>query len=416
MKYLKKFETFKFLEESFEDNFPKTISIYTSGGSYTLIKSDFTREVDIIRCSYWHNSAQDGNISKDGEPDLLMFDIHFLRNANGLKTHIDITYGDKMVSEFSIEALERPNKVKVHLYNGFNSKIDSDTQFGFQNKTILDLVKLFNIFNSDYRLEKEDLSFIDKYPDSYKEPKRKVSDSNKEYFNEIKPFSFPTSTQKGNEYALSQGKKVLVINNSEAPENRYLANVLRYLQLRGINHIVASSPEELKEILKNNKISSVISTGSERRVSDDWTNKMNWIVLKKLKCPFLGICFGFQSLCRLYGSELESGSFTHDYVKLHGLKPNLIFKNVNLDSHQFSVSFNDFPKNCPKNFNVICKIKGKIAGVANEFEKKYGLLFHPEDVEQTWKILDNFIALSDIESVEQDALKKGNFNRFNTGG
>ena len=412
MKYLKTFESFKFLEESFEDNFPNKISIYTSGGAYELIKADFTREVDIIRCSYWHNTATDGNVSKDGEPDLLMFDIHFINTENGLKTHVDITYGDKMVSEFSIE---KPNKIRIHLYNGFNSKFDHDSQFGFQNKSILDLVKLFNKFDSDYKLEKEDLSFIDKYPDSYKEPQRTVSDSDSKYFKEEIPFKFPISSQKGNEYSLSQGRKVLVINNSTPPENRYLANVLRYLQVRGINHVVASTPEELKEILKTNKISSVISTGSEKRVSDDWTNKMNWIVFKKLKCPFLGICFGFQSLCRFYGSELNSGTFTHDYVKLHGLKSNLIFKNVDFDSHQFSVSFNDFPKNSPKNFNVICKIKGKIAGVANEFEKKYGLLFHPEDVEQTWKILDNFISLSDTESVEQDALKKGNFNRFNIG-
>lgn len=413
MKYLKKFETFKFLEESFEDNFPNKINIYTSNGAYELVKSDFTREVDIIRCSYWQNTAADGNVSRDGEPDLLMFDIHFLNNENGLKTHVDITYGDKMVTEFSIEA---QNKIKIHLYNGFNSKFDSDSQFGFQNKSILDLVKLFNKFNSQYKLEKEDLKFLDKYPDSYKEPQSMVSDTERKYFSEIKPFKYPISSQKGNEYALSQGKKVLVVNNSEAPENRYLANVLRYLQVRGINHVVASTPEELKEILKNNKISSIISTGSERRVSDDWTNKMNWIVLKKLKCPFLGICFGFQSLCRLYGSQLESGSFTHDYVKLHAVNKNLLFDNVDIQNTQFSVSFNDFPKDCPKNFNVICKIKGKIAGVANEFEKKYGLLFHPEDVEQTWKILDNFIALSDTESVEQDALKKGNFNRFNTGG
>jgi len=406
MKYLKTFETFKFLEESFEQNFPQKISIYTSNGAYELIKADFTREIDIIRCSYWHNTASNGNVTKDGEPDLLIFDIHFTNNDRGLKTIVHITYGDNMVSDFSIEA---PNEVKVNLYNGFNSKLDSDTQFGFQNETLLNLVKLFNKFDHNYKLEKSDFSFIDKYPDSY-EPIESVPDSGKKYFKEEKPFRFPISSQKASDYPLTQGKKVLIINNSEPPENRYLANVLRYLQTRGINHIVASTPEELKEILKTNKISSVISTGSEKRVNDDWTNKMNFEVLKKLTCPFLGICFGFQSLCRFYGSELESGTFTHDYVNLHGIKPNLLFKNVDLDSHQFSVSFNDFPKTCPKGFGIICKIKGKISGVANELEKKYGLLFHPEDIESTWKILDNFIALSDTESIEQDAIKKGRFN------
>jgi GMP synthase-like glutamine amidotransferase len=272
------------------------------------------------------------------------------------------------------------------------------------------LCKLFNKFSESYQITKEDLTFIDKYPDSYTEPIDSVPDSGTKYFKQDIAFKFPISSQKSNDYPLTQGSKLLVVDNTSAPENRYLGNVLKYLQTRGINHIVASTYDELKSILKTNKISSVISTGSEKRVNDDSTNEMNFMVLKKLKCPFLGICFGFQSLCKYYGSELDSGSFTHDYENLHAIRPNLLFKNVDMNSHQFSVSFNDFPKKCPKGFKVICKVNGKIAGIANEFERKYGLLFHPEDIEATWKILDNFIALSDTTSIEQDAIKRGRFN------
>jgi len=40
---------------------------------------------------------------------------------------------------------------------------------------------------------------------------------------------------------------------------------------------------------------------------------------------------------------------------------------------------------------------------------------HKDYVDLYFGLKDNFISLSDTESVEQDALKKGNFNRFNIG-
>jgi anthranilate/para-aminobenzoate synthase component II len=204
----------------------------------------------------------------------------------------------------------------------------------------------------------------------------------------------------------------LVINNSTPPENRFLKNVLRYLQIRGLNHIIASNIDELKSILKTNKISAVISTGSEKRVIDETVNEMNYLALKKLKCPFLGICFGFQSLAKWAGSNIATGDFTHDNINLQDLKYNSIFRDFDFTNQQFSVSFNDYPENCPDNYKVICKIEGKIAGIANEVEKNWGVLFHPEDIESTWGILDNFILLSNSEREEQDAIKKGNFNKL----
>lgn len=406
MKYLKTFEMFRFLSEDFENNFPEKIKIFTSNGSYELVRADFTREINVIRCSYWHNTAADGNVSHDGEPDLLMFDIYFFNNENGMKTHVNITYGDNMVSEFSIEA---PNKIIINHYNGFNSKLDRETQFGFEDSTIKDLVNLINKFDETYDVNPEHLKFIDKYPDSYKAPKSSVPDSNVSYYDDEIKYNFPTATQKWNEYPLSQGKKVLIINNSRPPENRYLNNILRYLQLRGINNIIASTPDELRKIIRNNKISAVISSGSENNVTDEHTNEMNYIALKNLKCPFLGICFGFQSLARIYGSTILSGDFNHDNIILQDVKYNSLFKNIDLEKQQFSISFHDYPENCPKGFKVVCKIDGKISGIADELNKKWGFLFHPEDLEATWKIMDNFIELSNNRNKEQKAIKKGVF-------
>jgi GMP synthase-like glutamine amidotransferase len=409
MRWIKTFEKFRFLKEEFEDNFPESIKIYTENGSFELVKSDFTREIDVIRCSYWHNTAIDGRVWHDGEPDLLMFDIHFHRNEKGLKTLIDITYGDKMVSEFSIQA---PNEIQVILYNGFNSKLDRETQFGFEDETLKDICNLINKFSEEYKVKVEDLTFIDKYPDSYVLPEPSVPDSGGRFFKPDVISALNPRTQKSGEYPLSQGAKILIINNSTPPENRYLNNLLRYFQANGINHIIASNIQELKVILKDNIISSVISTGSEKRVDDDGANEMTHYILKRLKCPFLGICFGFQSLAKWAGSKIATGDFTHDNINLEELKFNSLFKDFDLTNQQFSVSFNDYPEDCPENYSVICKIEGKIGGIANEIEKNWGVLFHPEDIQSTWSILDNFVALCDSEGQEQKALKRGNFNKL----
>jgi hypothetical protein len=56
-----------------------------SGGSYELVLGDVTREIDILRVPYSHNTLEDvdGDITADGEPDILEFDLHFFRKELG---------------------------------------------------------------------------------------------------------------------------------------------------------------------------------------------------------------------------------------------------------------------------------------------------------------------------------------------
>ncbi len=107
MKYIIGIKETLVYDEEVVKIFPEKIDIYTSDGNYTLKKADITREVDIIRASYYQNTS-DGNVTKDGDPDTCVFDIHFVKNNNGFKTIVNITYGDQMKSEFSIEA---PNNI-----------------------------------------------------------------------------------------------------------------------------------------------------------------------------------------------------------------------------------------------------------------------------------------------------------------
>ena len=403
---IKRFESHKFVMEDIKNIFPNILKIYSSTGNYELELGDFTREGNIIRADYYHNTYEEtGDALQDGEPNLLVFDLHFVNNKNGLKVITDITYGDSMKYSFSVEA---PNQVTISHYNGIDSLLDSDTQFGFEDESIDSLVELFNNFSESYQLTKEDFTFLDKYPDTFNpEELEEVPDTKIKYFSKEKNLVLPTNSEKPGEAALSHGKKILVINNSLAPKNRYLLNILKYLQLRGLNNVVVSNEKELEDVLKKYKISCVISSGSDKRVKDDDSRRMTEIALDSLKCPFLGICFGFQTLAKYCGSEIGSEEFTHKNKKIERTK-HFLFNGLKYDN-QFSFSFNDFPVNCPNGFEVICKVDGKIAGIGDDINKRYGILFHPEDIEHTYKVLDNFIELTDKQKVEQDKLKLGKF-------
>ena len=82
-----------------------------------------------------------------------------------LRLNIDITYGDAMVSGFTIE---EPNKVEAHHYTGIDSMHEEETFFHFNDKTLEELVEFFNRFSDRYRLTKDDFKFLDSDPNSYK--------------------------------------------------------------------------------------------------------------------------------------------------------------------------------------------------------------------------------------------------------
>lgn len=161
-----------FDKEVWGNYLPKKLTIVTDNGTYELVYSDcsvngVTNKIEIM---YFHSTPTGPNdVNKDGEPDMLQFDIHMVKtndgtesNPDNLKLNIDITYGDAMMSQFTIEM---PGKTEVGHYNSYNSKYDKETFFGFEDQSIKDLVKVFNRLG--FELEPKDFTFIDKYPDSY---------------------------------------------------------------------------------------------------------------------------------------------------------------------------------------------------------------------------------------------------------
>ena len=50
--------------------------------------------------------------------------------------------------------------------------------------------------------------------------------------------------------------------------------------------------------------------------------------------------------------------------------------------------------------------------ISNESLKRYGLLFHPEDIERTFKVLDNFTRMFHSAQSDQENLMTGKFQHL----
>jgi anthranilate/para-aminobenzoate synthase component II len=396
MKFLRQFNEQKILayDERILEELPKELQIYTSTGSFNLVLSEqTTREVDVIRAIYSQKTSY-----KDGEPDSLSIDIHLMKNEAGFKTIVDIIYGSHIKFQISIEA---PNKVKVGSYNGLRSTNDSETQFGFEDQSIKDLCKFFNTFNFGYNLTPEDFKSIDKYPDSFTPDSgvklKSLKGGLKNTYNEGDPI-------------------ILVIDNTKPPEHKFLNNLLNYLKYRGENFEVVSTIQELKEQVETKNIIGAISTGSDFRVSGDEGCELAFEAYKILKCPIIGICFGLQSMVKFYGGEIQdSVEHTHKHLKLTSANQNhFLFADFDLSDVEFSFSFNDIIEKMPQGFKQIAMLDDKIVEISDESKKRWGLLFHPEDTEMAYPVLDNFLGYckGKKSSQEQDKLKLGQFEHL----
>jgi GMP synthase-like glutamine amidotransferase len=177
-RYIKMYEYFtekriSIFDQDIKKLLPEEIHIENTYGKHTLKKKDVMLNGDLIQIAYHHDTAAEKNdVSADGEPDYLCFDIHTLKendgteaNGDNLRLNIDITYGDAMIFSFTIEA---PNKVNPHHYTGIGSMHEEETKFHFEDETLEELITFFNRFSDNYNLTKDDFKFLDSDPNSYK--------------------------------------------------------------------------------------------------------------------------------------------------------------------------------------------------------------------------------------------------------
>lgn len=367
------------IKENIRKYFPQIIKVYTDSGSFEFTQSDITREPDIIRAAYNGSTYEKtGNPLSDGQPDFVVFDIHFHMDGDKLKTVVNISHGDAMKAGFS---LEEPNVVDIGHYEGIGSKSSQETHFGFEDDTLEELIETFNSFNKNYRFTREQFKFLDKYPDSYKH------------------------NEKVNLMPLSKSEAILLIDNSKPPEYRFINNLKEYLQSRGIHYVKVSNLDDAFESIKNHKIIGILMSGSEYNIdkSPDKQKLFKWAI-KNFTCPTIAICYAAQSMMYHYGAKVYRGKLLHDNLKFTEYKEHPLLYGIDCSKYQFSFSFRDYITKAPEGFEEIAKLDKRVVFAANDTKKEYALFFHPENIEFTHLVLDNFMRMIHPAQDEQDRI------------
>ena len=166
MRYLRRFnENISVYDNRWEDLLPKEIIIIKGDeGSHKFEKGNVMLNSDMIQITY--------DNSEWGIPDTLEFDIYFtnidnrkgdftldkeagsvtvIPNGNSIiRLDIDITYGDLMVGEFSIDKV---NGVKLILN-------PSKVNFTLDDNSLNQFVEFLNRFNHGVKLSVQDFNFL----------------------------------------------------------------------------------------------------------------------------------------------------------------------------------------------------------------------------------------------------------------
>lgn len=128
-------------QDHFQDLLPQTLSVSKNGQKTTYIKGNVMKHSDMLQIVY---SSDDLGIPGDFE-----LDLYFVQNGD-LKIDVDMTYGDLMAVEFS---LEKPNRVHlIDKVDDFKISIDSlESLLPFFNQLKFNLtIKDFDEINITY--------------------------------------------------------------------------------------------------------------------------------------------------------------------------------------------------------------------------------------------------------------------------
>lgn len=182
MKYLKRFnENISIYDPKWETLLPQNLVIYKGqvGKIDELIynKGNVMLHSDMLQITY--------DIDKWTAPDTLEIDIYFVKDdkyenrvddtlvkksgiinhnkvfdktIDNLRLDVDITFGDQMACEFSID---KHNGVKLIMHTSYGSKFDvTNTVFAFDEESLQNFVEFLNRFNHGLKLTTSDLDFL----------------------------------------------------------------------------------------------------------------------------------------------------------------------------------------------------------------------------------------------------------------
>ena len=189
----------------------------------------------------------------------------------------------------------------------------------------------------------------------------------------------------------------LIIDNTKNLEQAKMTpKIVNILKLLKLDYLIISTKKQLILFLKDKIfINGIILSGGPLCLSEScyYSDIVKNIVALNISkhIPILGICFGFQVICDIYGSKILKLEKEHKQIKkssINSEKKLLLFKNLPNNS-EFFFCHKDYVSTNPLNFNVF-KYKHMILGIENLKKKIFGFQFHPEGTKDGNLIIVNF--------------------------
>lgn len=162
------------------------------------------------------------------------------------------------------------------------------------------------------------------------------------------------------------------------------------------------SPEDALSVIQREKPHGIVLSGGPSSVYGDTSPTIDPSIFS-LGIPVLAICYGMQLMMHLHGGKVVSGKKEYGPAVLQVTKKHKLLDGISQESTVW-MSHGDEVTAIPKQFQAIGKTSHiPYAVVADDKEKLYGMLFHPE-VEHTAygdTILKNFIILCESPMSEK---------------
>lgn len=136
---------------------PEFLSINNNKKEYKYKRGNVMLLADTVQITYDLYPEE-----KWGIPDTLEFDIYFVKDSESQKIRIDVdvTYGDLMACEFSIDP---PNKVNVTQDTTYHSKFDpSNSVFALTDESLNKFIEFLNKIDG-IKVTRNDMKFLDQY-------------------------------------------------------------------------------------------------------------------------------------------------------------------------------------------------------------------------------------------------------------
>lgn len=194
--------------------------------------------------------------------------------------------------------------------------------------------------------------------------------------------------------------RYLVVDNSKPNRNQFTLELLTALKvLCGDTHTVVhcTTCEETIREVQQDDVDGVFLSGSSMNLSQPNTIqilKKNTSTLLRLgRIPVLGICFGMQLICTLYGGKVARLVDPVEEVLSLSVKPgSVLFKRMRVNT-KVTLSHQDYVCSLPLDFKSFSEYKGRHMVVENETLFRFGVQFHPERTVpgETECVLRNFL-------------------------